>query len=57
MSASLADRKWLVLGQDGANDPPACHPILGSKARYSRHSVFSGCGMIGSTMRESRCGS
>jgi hypothetical protein len=37
MSASLADRKWLALGQDGANDPkatpPACHPILGSKGR------------------------
>jgi hypothetical protein len=28
-----------------------------SEMRYSRYSVFSGCGMIGSTMRESRCGS
>jgi hypothetical protein len=27
------------------------------EARYGRHSVFSGCGMSGSTMRESRCGS
>jgi hypothetical protein len=32
-------------------------PDIKSEMRYSRYSVFSGCGMIGSKMRESRCGS
>jgi hypothetical protein len=29
MSASLADRKWLALGQDGANDPPGLSSDIG----------------------------